>query len=133
MMLSACVFDLMAFRLDLGVGAAFPSVCGFAGLRFETTLGWALRCARIYVLVLAAFCAVCCRWRPYRVECTGFLSTSDVKRRRARLVLGWGAAREDLRVLQAFAFGRASFDRFVPAPCRIGGLRGSWLCFRLLA
>ena len=41
------------------------------------------------------------RWRPYRVECTGSLPTSEVKRRRARLVLGWGAAREDLRVLPA--------------------------------
>ena len=39
------------------------------------------------------------RWRPYRVECTGSLPTSEVKRRRARLVLGWGTAREDLRVL----------------------------------
>ena len=43
-------------------------------------------------------------WRPYRVECTGSLPTSEVKRRRARLVLGWGAAREDLRVLPAFDF-----------------------------
>ena len=42
------------------------------------------------------------RWRPYRVECTGSLPTSEVKRRRARLVLGWGTAREDLRVLSAF-------------------------------
>jgi hypothetical protein len=42
------------------------------------------------------------RWRPYRVECTGSLPTSGVKRRRARLVLGWGTAREDLRVLPAF-------------------------------
>ena len=28
--------------------------------------------------------------RPYRVECAGSLPTSEVKRRRARLVLGWG-------------------------------------------
>ena len=42
------------------------------------------------------------RWRPYRVECTGSLPTSEDKRRRARLVLGWGTAREDLRVLPAF-------------------------------
>ena len=42
------------------------------------------------------------RWRPYRVECTGSLSTSEVKQRRARLVLGWGTAWEDLRVLSAF-------------------------------
>ena len=44
------------------------------------------------------------RWRPYRVEHTGSLLTSEVKRRRARLVLGWGTAREDLRVLPAFDF-----------------------------
>ena len=58
----------------------------------------------------AFFCARCLhdlrdlsyRWRPYRVECTGSLPTSEVKRRRARLVLGWGTAREDLRVLPAF-------------------------------
>ena len=42
------------------------------------------------------------RRRPYRVEYTGSLLTSEVKRRRARLVLGWGTAREDLRVLSAF-------------------------------
>ena len=29
--------------------------------------------------------------------------TSEVKRRRARLVLGWGTAWEDLRVLSAFS------------------------------
>jgi hypothetical protein len=45
------------------------------------------------------------RQRPYRVECTGSLPNSEVKRRRARLVLGWGTAREDLRVLLAFWFG----------------------------
>ena len=43
-----------------------------------------------------------CRWRPYRVECTGSLSTSKVKRHRARLVLGWGTAWEHLRVLSAY-------------------------------
>ena len=48
-------------------------------------------------------CVIHSRWRPYRVECTGSLSTSEVKRRRARLVLGWGTAWEDLRVLSAFA------------------------------
>ena len=41
-------------------------------------------------------------WRPYHVECTGSLLTSEVKRHRARLVLGWGTAWEDLRVLTAF-------------------------------
>ena len=46
---------------------------------------------------------LCCRRRPYRVECTGSLSTSEVKLRRARSVLGWGTAWEDLRVLSAFS------------------------------
>ena len=41
-------------------------------------------------------------WRPYHVECTGSLLTSEVKRHRARLVLGWGTVWEDLRVLTAF-------------------------------
>ena len=55
------------------------------------------------------------RRRPYRVECTGSLPTSEVKRRRARLVLGWGTAREVLRVLTAFSspcfyFGSALQD-----------------------
>ena len=51
------------------------------------------------------------RRRPYRVECTGSLSTSEVKQRRARLVLGWGTAWEDLRVLSAF-FARLCFRSF---------------------
>ena len=46
------------------------------------------------------------RWRPYRVECTGSLPTSEITRRRARLVLGWGTAREDLRVLPAFRIAK---------------------------
>ena len=48
------------------------------------------------------------RQRPYRVECTGSLPNSKVNRRRARLVLGWGTAREDLRVLLAFRFSLLS-------------------------
>ena len=51
------------------------------------------------------------RWRPYRVEYTGSLLTSEVKRHRARLVLGWGTAREDLWVLSALPF---SCFRFGP-------------------
>ena len=55
------------------------------------------------------FCkSLTCRQRPYRVECTGSLPNSEVKRRRARLVLGWGTAREDLRVLLAFRFSLLS-------------------------
>ena len=42
------------------------------------------------------------RRRPYRVEYPGSLLTSEVMQLRARLVLGWGTAWEDLRVLTAF-------------------------------
>ena len=49
------------------------------------------------------FCGNDFRWRPYRVEYTGSLPTSEVKQHRARLVLGWGTAWEHLRVLPAFS------------------------------
>ena len=59
-----------------------------------------------------------CLRRPYRVECTGSLSTSEVKQRRARLVLGWGTAWEDPWVLSAFVFllhtlARCEFSGFL--------------------
>jgi hypothetical protein len=44
------------------------------------------------------------RRRPYRVLCTGSLLTSEIKRRRAQLVLGWGTAREDVRVRRLFIY-----------------------------
>ena len=44
---------------------------------------------------------VCCQ-RPYCVEYTRSHPNSEVKRRKARSVLGWGTAREALRVLLAF-------------------------------
>ena len=53
----------------------------------------------------------CVCWRPYQVECTRSLSTSEVKRLRARSVLGWGTAWEDLRVLSAFPLFLASWFR----------------------
>ena len=53
------------------------------------------------------------RWRPYRVECRGSLLTSEDKRRGARLVLGRGTAREDLRVLPALLHRNV-------APCQFG-------------
>ena len=53
------------------------------------------------------------RCRPYRVECTGSLPTSEVKRHRARLVLGRGTAWEDLRVLSAFL---SETSAVLPAP-----------------
>jgi hypothetical protein len=46
------------------------------------------------------------RQRPYRDECTGSLSNSEVNRRRARSVLGWGTAWEALWVLLAFCCRR---------------------------
>ena len=52
--------------------------------------------------------------RPYRVECTGSLSTSEVKQHRARLVLGWGSAWEDLRVLSAYFYLAGCST---PVPC----------------
>ena len=45
---------------------------------------------------------VTCRQRPYFVEYTRSHPNSEVKRRKARSVLGWGTAREALRVLLAF-------------------------------
>ena len=65
-------------------------------------LGIGTKLCRKTVLRVEPLHETCIRWRPYRVECTGSLLTSEVKRRRARLVLGWGTAREDLRVLSAF-------------------------------
>ena len=54
--------------------------------------------------IIPGMCDIVFRRRPYRVEYTGSLPTSEVQRRRARLVLGWGTAREDPRVLSAFPF-----------------------------
>ena len=49
------------------------------------------------------------RRRPYLVEYTGSLLTSEVKLPRAWLVLGWGTAWEHLQVLSAFSlFGAAA-------------------------
>ena len=46
------------------------------------------------------------RQRPYCVECTGSLPNSEVKPRKARIVLGWVTAREVLRVLLTFLLAR---------------------------
>ena len=60
------------------------------------------------------------RRRPYRVECTGSLLTSEVKQHRARLVLGWGAAWGDLRVLSAFSlFLRIRCARIIVRWCPV--------------
>ena len=68
----------------------FPFICGFMGTHCRL-----LQFARVCI------CSSGGRRRPYRVECTGSLSTSEVKQHRARLVLGWGTAWEDLWVLSA--------------------------------
>ena len=52
--------------------------------------------------------AVGSRQRPYFVEHTRSHPNSEVKLRKARSVLGWGTAREVLRVLLAFL----NFDLF---------------------
>ena len=78
-----------------------PSCTRAAGIYFV--------CLRAFAIIAGIQCRVQYnRWRPYRVECTGSLPTSEVKRRRARLVLGWGTAREDLRVLPAFCARNSS-------------------------
>ena len=64
------------------------------------------------------------RRRPYRVECTGSLPTSEVKRRRAQLVLGWGTAWEHFRVLSAFYFIFAPY--ISKGPCPIFGACIPW-------
>ena len=60
---------------------------------FQTQLG--LECfppCPLPSLLLVAFFALSCRWRPYRVESTRSLPTSEVKQPRAWLVLWWGTA-----------------------------------------
>ena len=56
-------------------------------------------CCRFDSCVLGIWCF---RQRPYFVEYTRSHPNSEVKRRKARSVLGWGTAREALRVLLAF-------------------------------
>ena len=59
-------------------------------------------------------------------ENTGSLLTSEVKRHRARLVLGWGTAWEDLWVLSAFSFLPWAVKK--EGSC-CGGVRACGLCF----
>jgi hypothetical protein len=66
----------------------------------------------------------CFRQRPYFVEYTRSHPNSEVKRRKARSVLGWGTAREALRVLLAFSVFGYDFESRFDA-CSISG----W-CFR---
>ena len=67
--------------------------------------------ANIFLMVVCSLVSAClrrfgvgCRQRPYFVEYTRSHPNSEVKRRKARSVLGWGTAREALRVLLAFLF-----------------------------
>ena len=101
-----CQLLCLASRRSAWILVLVPRFLLFVNLRVCCSqLRFALHCGVCVLPVqwLLLFCAVCCCWRPYRVECTGSLPTSEVKRRRARLVLGWGTAREDLRVLSAFS------------------------------
>ena len=65
------------------------------------------------------------RWQPYRVECPGSLPTSEVKRRRARLVLGWETDREDLRVLPAYFHVLPRLSLFFCAWLRVRRILGA--------
>ena len=76
----------LKWEASIGCGEPYKSFCALLSWGRLGCLSWLVNC----------------RQRPYRVECTGSLPNSEVKRRRARLVLGWGTAREDLRVLLAF-------------------------------
>ena len=63
---------------------------------FQTQLG--IECfppCPLASLLLEAFFALSCRWRPYRVESTRSLPTPEVKQPRAWSVLWWGTAWED--------------------------------------
>ena len=94
-----------------------------AGIRIRAnchfgTLPWlCVKCCSLMLLDFYRQQRACLRWRPYRVECTGSLLTSEVKRRRARLVLGWGTAREDLRVLPALSLLQANKKRQCHCHC----------------
>ena len=88
-----------------GVWACSEPTCRLPGL---VAFNVAQVCGRV-----SGWPCVICRWRPYRVECTGSLPTSEVKRRRARLVLGWETSREDLRVLPAFGWRVGVWPGFV--------------------
>ena len=74
---------------DLNLGYHLPAVGPTAFLLLALL---ALVFRRFLLLLMVAKDHL--RWRPYRVEYTGSLLTSEVKRHRAWLVLGWGTARE---------------------------------------
>jgi hypothetical protein len=91
----------------------------------EITHGTTLEILKLLPLPINSHCR-----RPYRVEYTGSLLTSEVKRRRARLVLGWGTAREDLRVLSAiYSFASVSNVRtwrFITPACKVHQSSLAW-------
>ena len=81
----------------LGILQSYPrqsvQILVFNPRCFQTQLG--LECfppCPLPSLLLEAFFALSCRWRPYRVESTRSLPTSEVKQPRAWLVLWWGTA-----------------------------------------
>ena len=84
----------------LGILQSYPrqsvQILVFDPRFFQTQLG--IECfppCPLPSLLLEAFFALSCRWRPYRVESTRSLPTSEVKQPRAWLVLSWGTAWED--------------------------------------
>ena len=72
--------------------------CRFSWLKREATI------QQKHISSTSPFDAVSIRQRPYFVEYTRSHPNSEVKRRKARSVLGWGTAREALRVLLVFLF-----------------------------
>ena len=90
--MDAILFD---FCLELPLSVCPGGFCLCHSLQYHVF------CALLQALPLFTLIPYVC-WRPYHVECTGSLLTSEVKRHRAQLVLGWGTAWEDLRVLTAF-------------------------------
>ena len=54
------------------------------------------------------------RQRPYCAECTRSHPNSEVKQRKARIVLGWGTAWEVLRVPLAFIFPQKNTTKTPP-------------------
>ena len=115
-----CIFQAACFEsVVLAVAAAVDSLCmSLCGclcvLLFAPSTKAAPLCANLhrtttqptclqydFTIMRESFIAV---RRPNLVECTGTLPTSEVKRRRARLILGWGTAQEDQSAASVFAF-----------------------------
>ena len=74
---------------------------------------WRVGTVKVYKRILLAVC----RQRPYHVESTGSRPITEVKQRRARLVLGWVTAWEHRVLLTTFFFVfLSSFQFFLQTP-----------------